>query len=109
MVEVVDTSEPTILLALASTFSLVLVVVVTSNIGDQIQWPACNLLSNQVKEGRNWSLFGQLMQFISKFADSRGVFISGLWHENHITLHVASSLVVLAMRDLPRKVRHKQS
>lgn len=101
LVEVVDAREPSILLALATTFALVLVVVVAGDIGDQVQWPSCDLLSNQVQQARNWCLFGQLMQLMSKLANSRSIFLSSFWHKDHITLHVASGLVVLAMRYLP--------
>jgi len=39
------------------------------------------------------------MELIDRFSNARSVFIANLWVENHISIHVFSGLVVLAMAD----------
>lgn len=108
-VEVVDTSEQTVLLALATALTLALVVIVTGLVGDDVQRPADQLLSNQVEKGGDGCLFGQLGQLVNHTADPVGVLLAGAGHKDHVTLNVASGLVVLAVRHLPAEVRNEQA
>jgi hypothetical protein len=100
-VEVVDTTEEPVGLALSTTFKLTLVAVVASDIAKEIHWPAQELLSNGVDQGCNWSFFGQLVQFVDQFSDTVGICLTSLGNEDHVTPHISSGLVVLAVGDLP--------
>lgn len=64
-VEMVDTLEPAICLALASSLMLLLMVVVASDISKEVQWPAEQLLSDRVNEGSDWGLLGELVDFMN--------------------------------------------
>jgi hypothetical protein len=54
-----------------------------------------------VKKGCNRGFFSQLVKFVDKFSDTAGIYLAGLGDEYHITLHMSSGLVMLAMGDLP--------
>jgi hypothetical protein len=107
-VEVVDACGKPVNHTLSATFMLTLVVVVASYIPKEIHWPSYKLLSEGVKKGCNGSLFGQLVKFVNEFSDTVGICLASLGNEDHITLHVSSSLVMLAVGDLPRKVWDKK-
>lgn len=107
-VEMVDTFPETVLLALATTLSLVLVVIVTGDIGDDIQRPANELLTNEFEERHDWSFLNQLVQFVGKSTNLGGILFSGLGYENHISFHIASGLVMLAVGNLPGEVGDKK-
>lgn len=96
-VEVVDASEKTVLLALATALTLALVVVVTGLVSDDVQRPADQLLPNQVDKGGNRRLLGQLRQLVDHAADPAGVLLAGAGHKDHVALNMASGLVVLAV------------
>lgn len=100
-VEVVDTSEPAILLPLATTFTLIFMLIMTSDIGDEIQGPTGKLLANQVQKTDDWRLLGQFVQLMGEFANLAGILLSRLGYEDHVTAHVAGGLVMLSVRDLP--------
>lgn len=102
--EVVDAGEVSILLALATALKLALVLVVSGGIGEEVHGPADELLADGVDEGRNWGLLGELVELVDGAADARGEFLTGLGHEDHVALHVAGGLVVLAVGDLPGEV-----
>ncbi len=106
-VEMVDATSHAILLANSAAFTLDLVLVVTGNIGDQVHWPADELLSNQMDCCRDWSLLGELVKLIEQIASAGAILLLGLWDEHHITLHVTSGLVMLAMGDFPGEVWYK--
>lgn len=55
------------------------------------------------------SLLGKLVELVHGPADSRCVDFTSLGDENHVTVHVARGLVVLAVRNFPRKVRDEES
>jgi len=105
-VEVVDTTEETIPLSFPSTLFLVFVVVVTGNVGKDVQWPPSKLLTDQVQSSRNRGFFRQLMELVSVMTDSTSIYFSCLWDEDHVSFHVTGSLVVLAVGNLPREVWH---
>ena len=108
-VEVVDTLEETVLLADALALRLAAVVVVTSDVADQVHRPATQLLRDHVDQGSNGSLLGKLVKLVNELADARSINLPGLGNENHVALHVAGGLVVLAVGDLPGEVGHKES
>lgn len=97
----VDTTEEAVLLALASAFALVLVLVVTCHIGDDVQWPAQELLAHHVHKSRNRCFFGHLMELMSELSNSAGIFFSCLRDENHVSFHIAGGLVMFTVRNLP--------
>ena len=107
-VEVVDTAEEAVLLSLALALDLALVEVVAGNVGEEVQRPSSKLLANGVEESGDGSLFGQLADLVDKLANAGGINLTGLWDEDHVTLHVAGGLVVLAVGNLPREVGNKQ-
>ena len=88
---------------------LLMMVVMASYIGQKISWPATNLLLNERSGGVDWSLVHQLMHLMDKVAHPRCVLISSSGSEDHISLHVTGGLVMLAMADLPAKVRDQES
>lgn len=100
-VEVVDSSEETILVAGS-------MLVVASHVAEEVHWPAEKLLAHRVNKSSNWSLLSQLVNFMGEFSNARSVFVTSLGNENHISVHVSSGLVVLAMGDLPGEVWHKK-
>lgn len=104
----VDTVHETVLLALSSSLTLSLVVVVAGDVGDDVHGPASNLLTDQVEKSSDWSLLSQLVQLVSETTDLGGILVSCLWDENHVSFHVTGGLVVLAVGDLPREVWDQQ-
>jgi len=106
---VVDTGEEPVLLANTLAFGLLVVVVMASDIGAEVHQPAAELLEDHVRGSGNGSLLGELGKLVDKFTNTAGVSLASLWQENHVTLHVASGLVVLAVGDLPGEIRDKQS
>ena len=100
-VEVVDTTEPAVALALTLALGLLVVVDVASNVGDEVQRPAEELLENHVGSGSDGGLLHQLRKLVDSVANSGSIDLTGLGKEDHVTLHVASGLVVLAVGDLP--------
>lgn len=100
-IEVVDTSEESVDLALSATFMLTPVIVMTSDVAEKIHGPSKELLSERVEEGCNRSLLRQFVKFVDHFPDTAGIYFAGLGEKDHITLHVSSGLVMLAVGDLP--------
>lgn len=108
-IEVVDTTEHAVFLTLALPLCLAFVEVVASDIAKQVHRPASKLLCNHVDERSNGRFLGQLMELVRQLANASSINLPRLGNENHITLHVAGGLVVLAVRDLPGEIRNKQS
>lgn len=107
-VEVVDAVEKAVLLALAAALALALVVVVAGNVGQEVVGPADELLGNEHEQGDDGGLLAELGQLVGKAAEAGGLLLAGLGHEDHVALHVAGGLVVLAVGDLPAEVGHEQ-
>lgn len=103
-VEVVDTGEPAVLLALATALALLLVVVVAGDVGHEVVGPADELLTEKVDEGVDGGLLGQLGKLVSELADAGSLLLAGAGNEDHVALDVAGGLVVLAVGELPREV-----
>lgn len=49
------------------------------------------------------------MHLVQQHAALSGVLLTSAGHEDHVALHVARGLVVLAVADLPAEVRDEQS
>ena len=103
-VEVVDTAKDAILLALALTLDLAVVVVVAGDVRDEVHGPSTELLDDGVEQGVDGGLFSQLGDLVDRLADTGSVYLACLGNEDHVALHVAGGLVVLAVGDLPREV-----
>lgn len=107
--EVVDAVEPAVLLPNTASLGLLFVVVVAGGVGDQVQGPAEELLANHVQSSVNRGLIGQFRNLVHQPSNAAGVNLQCLGQENHVTLHVASSFVVLSVGDLPGEVGNEQS
>lgn len=108
-VEVVDAGKVTVVLALATALGLVLVVVVTGNVGEEVHGPAEQLLQDNVGGGEERGLLKQLIQFVGGPANARSILGASLGDEDHVTSDVTGGLVVLSVGNLPREVRNEQS
>lgn len=107
-VEVVDTAEQAVLLALALALDLALVVVVAGDVSHEVHGPSTELLADGVEQGVDGSLVSQLGDLVDRLADTGGVDLAGLGYEDHVALHVAGGLVVLAVGDLPGEVGNEE-
>ena len=108
-VVVVHTAESTVGLALATALTLTLVEVVSSDIGHKVVGPANKLLGEKVESCENGSLLGKLMELVSQTTQASGLRITVTGEEDHITLHVAGSLVVGAVVVFPAEVGDEKS
>lgn len=104
----VDAREPTVALALAASLGLVLMVVVAGHVGEEIHGPTDQLLGKKVDGGHNGGFLRQLVELVEGLAQTRCILFAGLGHKDHVPSNVARGLVMLAVRDLPREVRHEQ-
>src|ERR1700736_3288739 len=102
-------AEDAILFSLATTFRLTLMVVMASSVSKQVQNPSSKLLTNQMGCGKDWSLLGQLRKLVDEFSNTTGIDLASLGHEDHVTLHISGSLVVLAMGNFPREIWNEKS
>lgn len=107
-VEVVDTTEETILVALAAAVALTLMLVVTGDVGQEVCGPATELLIEQVERSGQRSLLSQLIQLMDHLADSGSIGLTSLGNKDHVALHMTGGLVVLAVGDFPGEVRNHQ-
>lgn len=107
-VEVVDTTDKSVLLALAPALSLALVEVVASDISHEVVGPTNQLLAYKVNEGHDGCFFAKLAKLVDHSAESGSLLLAGAWDEHHVSLHVARCLVVLAVRNLPAEVRNEE-
>ena len=99
--EVVDTAKHAISLALSATFGLTSVVVVSSDIGNEVQQPSEELLKHHMDGSCDGCLLYEFGQFVNKVADSRCIDFARLGDEHHVTFDVSSGLVVLSVGDFP--------
>lgn len=107
-VEVVDTTEPSVRLALTTALGLLGVVVVASDVGAEVHKPAEQLLSDQVASSQDGGLLHELAELVQGTTSTGSILLAGLGDENHVTGKVTSGLVVLSVGDLPGEVRHEQ-
>lgn len=107
-VEVVDTTAEAVMLALAATLALALVVVVAGNVGEEVVGPANKLLEDEHKKSESGGLLSKMSELVGHLSETSSLLLAGSGNENHVTLHVASGLVVLSVRDLPAEVGDKE-
>lgn len=107
-VEMVDTTCEAVLLANTAAFALALVEVVASDIGDEVLGPAHNLLADEHQKTDNGCLLGQLSDLVKEATNTVGELLASAGHKDHVPLHVASGLVVLAVGNLPAEVWDEQ-
>lgn len=107
-VEMVDTSKPAVALSAAAALGLALVIVVARDVGKQVHGPAEQLLQDEVQRRLQRGLLHELSDLMHGFAQAAGVLLACLGHPDHVPAEIARCLVVLAVRDLPREVRHQQ-
>lgn len=74
----------------------------TSDVSRDVHDPTEQLLGNQGPQGNDRRVRGNLLN--DRGTSVLDELISGLRNENHISVHVASSLVVLRVRELPGEV-----
>ena len=103
-VKVVDAAAKAVLLALATALTLALVVVVASDVGEEVVGPANELLGNEHGESEGRRVLGKLCELVGHAAETSSLLLTGAGDKDHVTLHVAGGLVVLAVGDLPAKV-----
>lgn len=77
----------------------------TSDVGEKVHDPSKQLLSNQTVQGDNWRVRSNFLEDVSTSVLDEN--ISSLRNEYHVSVHVASSLVVLRVRELPGEVRNE--
>ena len=107
-VEMVDTTAETVMLALSAALTLALMEVVAGDVGDEVVGPANELLQEKHGEGEDGRLLSQLRDLVDEAANTAGVLLTGPGVENHVLLNVSSTLVVLAVGELPAEVGHKE-
>lgn len=103
-VEVGDATTGTILLPFAFAFQLLLVVIVSSHIRQEVPRPSKDLLIQGPEQRDDWRLLHQLAELMDFLANPVCVLLSSLGDEYHVALHVSGGLVMLSMRDLPTEV-----
>jgi hypothetical protein len=106
---VADTTAEAVEPAGTLALGLLGVVVVAGDIEEQVHGPASNLLADHVDGGVDGSLLHELVHLVDGSAGAGSKDLTGLGDEDHVTLHVAGSLVVLAVADLPAEVRDEKS
>lgn len=104
----IDALGPSVRLPLPTSFGLALMLIVSSDIGAQVQEPSCQLLSDHMSCRRDRCLLHELAQFMGIVPKPGSVLIPGLWYEDHVSLQVASGFVVFAVGDFPGEIRNKQ-
>lgn len=103
-VEMVDSTAEAVLLALAAALTLALMVVVASDIGEKVVGPANDLLGNEHGKGEGRGVLGELGELVDHAAETSGLLLASARDEDHVALHVAGCLVVLAVGDLPAEI-----
>jgi len=108
-IKVIHLTIETVLLAFASTLALAVVIVVSRNVGDEVSWPSEELLDEQVQSGVYGRLLTKLAEIFDRTANFSGMLLACSGNVNHVTLHVASSLVVGTVGKLPAEIRYEKS
>lgn len=107
--EVADTAAEAVESAGTLALGLLVVVVVAGDVEEEVHGPASNLLTDHVDGGVDGSLLHELVHLVDGSASAGSEDLTGLGDEDHVTLHVAGGLVVLAVADLPAEVRDEKS
>lgn len=104
----VDAAKEAIFLSLAAALRLTIMVIMASCVDGNVQKPPKELLPNQVQCSKDWSFLGQFSELVSKFPHASRINLTTLRNVHHIALDIACGLVMLAMGDLPREIRHEE-
>lgn len=104
----VDALSPSIYHPLPTSFGLALMLVMSRDIGAQVQEPTRKLLSDHMSCRHDRRLLHKLAQFMGVVTKLRGVLFTGLGHEDHVSFQVSSGFVVFAVGDLPREIGNEQ-
>lgn len=104
-IKVVDATAESVLLALSTALTMLLVVVMAGNVGEEVVPPTNGLLTDQVDQSKDRGLLSQLGKLVNHLAETAGLLLAGAGQENHVALHVSGSLVVLRVGELPAEVR----
>jgi hypothetical protein len=107
--EVRDTAAEAVEPASTLALSLLVVVVVASDVEEEVHGPATDLLADHVESGVDGSLLEKLVHLVDGSAGAGSEDLASLRHEDHVALHVAGGLVVLAVGDLPGEVGNEES
>lgn len=107
--EVGDTATEAVVPAGTLALGLLVVVVVASDVEEEVHGPATDLLADHVESGVDGSLLKKLVHLVDGSAGAGSEDLASLRHEDHVALHVASGLVVLAVADLPGEVGDEES
>ena len=107
--EVGDTATEAVVPAGTLALGLLVVVVVASDVEEEVHGPATDLLADHVESGVDGSLLKKLVHLVDGSAGAGSEDLASLRHEDHVALHVAGGLVVLAVADLPAEVRDEKS
>lgn len=97
----IDAAAKTVPFAFAAALALTLMIVVASNVGEDVQGPTDQLLSDHRARGEDRGLFHQLRELVRIAPQLRGIHVAGLGDEDHVTLEMAGGLVMLPVGDLP--------
>lgn len=108
-VEVADTTTETVVPALTLALGLLGVIVVASDVEEEVHGPAGKLLAKHVESGVDGGLLKKLVHLVDGSARAGSEDLASLRHEDHVALHVAGGLVVLAVADLPGEVGDEES
>ena len=107
-IEVVDASSNTVVTTFAFSFQLLLMMVMSSHIRQQVPWPAEELLNKTPNQRHDRGFLSHLSNIVRSAAHPASILGAGLGDKHHVALEVAGGLVVLAVRDLPAEVGDEQ-
>jgi hypothetical protein len=107
--EVADTAAEAVEATSTLALGLLEVVVVAGDVEEEVHGPASNLLTDHVDGGVDGGLLHELVHLVDGSAGAGSEDLASLGDEDHVTLHVAGGLVVLAVADLPAEVRDEES
>jgi hypothetical protein len=107
-IEMVDTASNAVVLANTTALTLNLVLVVAGDIGEEVHWPTKELLADEMNCCGEGGLLSKLIQLVKQVASARAKLLLRLRDKYHVSLHVASGLVVLAVRDFPGEIWYQK-
>lgn len=97
----IDAAANAVLFAFAAALALTLMMVVASDVGEDVQGPTAQLLSDHHARGDDRGLFHQLRELVRVAPELRGILIAGPGDKHHVTLEMAGGLVMFPVGDLP--------
>ena len=107
-IKVVDTTAIAIFPTLAASLTVLLMVIMSSDVRHEVIGPPNQLLSDENHQGVQRRILRQLTELVHHLAKLGGLGLASARHKNHIALHVCRCLVVLAVGELPAEVGHEE-